>query len=390
MGPLSSSFAESVAKFSFKRIFLPIWVLFLGWCPLVAETTLYERSTRGDLFDVFGYDFQAVQYVTHMAQEMETLGGRYFQNPSELARNITVLIQAANQSSFQSAYLVDLLPGGGIKLTLRWDEYTRFEDVCEGLALAYLSRVAVWQHGASAAHDVPAWLSLGWGYLLQSRLRPAMMDPFIQDALKGRLMMPRDLFSDNPDRHSRQSLGLYGFWFFRFLESEIQNRQLFRQALSAFVGGLNPNAILVRVLPDSFESEADIDLWWAVGFQSHVRGRQTPFYTMEQSRNLVRRYAILTYEQKDGTDIRLTPGNWWSQRENNRFQIAVTDRLREIKLEMQKVNPVYYNSLLSLGLILTAVAEGDQELYESMVARFTEDLRDAQILELSIGQLTRE
>lgn len=378
------------------RLFLNrilVFAVVLSWAqvPLEAEETLYERNTRGHLFDIYGYNFGAVQYVTHMAQEMESLGARYFQNPSEQARNITVLIQPSQQTTQLSAYSVDLQPGGGIRLTIRWDELTRYEDVCEGLAIAYLARMAVWQHGASAAHNVPAWLSLGWGYLLQARLRPAMMDQFVQNALEERLMMPQELFAETPDRHSRERLALYGYWFFRFLESEVKNSRLFRQALSAFLSGLNPNSILVRALPNhSFESQEDIDLWWAVGFQSYVRSRQTPFYNMEDSRSLIRRFAILTYEQENGEDIRVTPGNWWGHRENKRFLIAVTDRLREVKMEMQKINPVYYNSLLSLGLILTAVEEGDKELYEEMLNRFTEDFREAQILELSVGQLIRE
>lgn len=369
------------------------WTRLLALCALclanvraAAPDDILERTSRDDLFQVIGLDFAGIQTVGAISDQMEGLGLHYFPEARALPEPIRVTLSP--DPGFPEPYRISPQPNGNFFIYVRWDADTRFGDVCQALASAFVRRAALWRFGREATP--PHWLELALGQLLEARIRPGYADTQREEALARPPMGLEELLAaQGPFGLEQEKVALNAVWFFRLLENRVADRVVFRRALAAFLKGLDPTYILVKVFPRQFAEPGDLEMWWAVGFQAMVRSRETPFFTMEQSRQLVGRLAIVTVDV-DGQDQRLAGTPLWTLREREEAASALRQRQREIKLEIQRVNPVYYNALLSLGLFFEAALQAPSEVEaEAANQRFLNDFREAQALELEIKRLLR-
>lgn len=349
---------------------------------------ILERSSREGMFQVIGTDFDGTQTVGAMADQMERLGLRYFPESRNIPEPIRVTLLSA--PAFDGAYTVSMQPNGNYFVYIRWDSDTRFGDVCQALASAFTRRVAIWRYGQSYGPKTPHWLELAFGQLLEAAIRPGYADTQREKALvRPPMGLDELLTARGPFDIDQEKVALNAVWFFRLLENRIPDRTLFRRVLAAFLKDLNPSYVMVKAFPGQFENQEQLEMWWAVGFQSMARSRETPFFTMEQSRELVRSLAIVT-ASVNGQDRRMAGPTLWQNRQVEEVMSALEMRHREIKLELQRVNPVYYNAVLSLGLFFeAAMTAEDAQTVVGANDRFLEDLRDAQELEIEIKRLLR-
>ncbi|WP_309381435.1 hypothetical protein [Cerasicoccus frondis] len=368
-----------------RALFIGLCLLMLGLPPARGQDIL-ERTSRDGLFQVIGVSFDGTQTVGAMADQMERLGLRYF--PEIRSVPLPIRITLMSNANFEAPYVVKMQPNGNFYVYIAWHEDTRFGDVCQALASAFVRRAAVWRYGQSAAENTPPWLELALGQLLEASIRPGYADVQRELALKRPPLGLEELLNaEGPFGVNEQKIALNAVWFFRLLENRIPERTFFRRVLAAFLQDLNPNYIMVKAFPNKFETRQDLEMWWAVGFQAMARSRETPFFTMGQSRDMVRDLAIVTVAI-NGEDQRMAGPALWEKRALPEVQSALELRRREIKLELQRTNPVYYNSILSLGLFFEVALAADQA--EPVLAandRFLEDYRNAQELELEIKRL---
>ncbi|GHC02615.1 hypothetical protein [Cerasicoccus arenae] len=355
--------------------------------PLAAQDVL-ERTSRDNVFQIIGVDFNGTQTVGAMADQMERLGLRYYPE----ARNLQAPIRVSllTEPDFDAPYFVKQQPNGNYFIYIAWNEDTRFGDVCQALASGFIRRTAVWRYGPSAGPLAPHWLELAFGQLLEAAIRPGYADVQRERALiRPPMGLEELLTARGPFELQQEKVALNAVWFFRLLENRIPDRTHFRRVLAAFLKDLNPNYVMVKAFPGQFDDQKSLEMWWAVGFQSMARSRETPFFTMEQSRELVRNLAIVTVSL-NGQDRRMAGPSLWENRGSQEVQSAMELRHREIKLELQRVNPVYYNSILSLGLFFeTAMSAQTAGPVNAANAHFLTDYRSAQELEMEIKRLLR-
>jgi len=349
---------------------------------------ILERTSRQGVFSVIGLSFDGTQTVGAMSDQMERLGLRYFPEAQDIPEPIRVML--VRSPDFEAPYTVKMQPNGNYFVYIDWNEDTRFGDVCQALASAFVRRTAVWRFGQSGGPAAPDWLELAFGQLLEAAIRPGYADVQREKALVRPPMGLEELLNaSGPFDLQQEKVALNAVWFFRLLQTRIPDRMHFRRVLAAFLKGLNPAYVLVKAFPGEFETREELEMWWAVGFQSMARSRETPFFSMEQSRELIRDLAIVTVNI-DGQDRRMAGPNLWEFRDRAEVASALKLRHREIKLELQRVNPVYYNAVLSLGLFFeVAMASEDLAAVKAANERFLGDYRAAQELEIEIKRLLR-
>ncbi|WP_269540736.1 hypothetical protein [Cerasicoccus fimbriatus] len=368
-----------------RALFFGLCLLALCARPAQAQDIL-ERTSRDGIFQIIGLSFDGTQTVGSMADQMERLGLRYF--PEIRNMSLPIRVTLLSDSQIDAPYTITFQPNGNYYVYIAWNEDTRFGDVCQALASALVRRAAVWRFGQAAGNNAPHWLELAMGQLLEASIRPGYADVQREKALKRPpLGLEELLTARGPFGIQQEQFALNSVWFFRLLENRIPDRTFFRRVLAAFLNDLNPNYVLVKAFPDKFDNKQDLEMWWAVGFQAMARSRETPFFTMPQSRDLVRELAIVTVNVK-GQDQRMAGAALWEQRALPEVQAAMELRHREIKLELQRINPVYYNSMLSLGLFFeVAMSAENPEPVQVANSRFLTDYRSAQELELEIKRL---
>ena len=99
----------------------------------------------------------------------------------------------------------------------------------------------------------------------------------------------------------------------------------------------------------------------------------------------VARLAVLQVDSPDGrTGVPL----------DSLLGVSDTDALKlralEIKVAFANINPVYHNSLVSLGKIYEAAAERDSEAFEKARAEFLSDFKNARAVSAEIMRLMRD
>ncbi|MEM9227888.1 MAG: hypothetical protein AAGA45_07955, partial [Verrucomicrobiota bacterium] len=266
------------------------------------------------------------------------------------------------------------------------------------LASGFLVRSAIWRFGQGAAATVPDWLELAMGLDLQVQLQPALIDEVLLTSREEPSWSLERIFSlkghealEQPEAR-RNSL-----WLMRYLRNQSPDREHYRRLMAGFLKNMPPVRLLVTAFPEKLGSQHEMDLWWAVGYQATIRARQTPFFDLDESIRIVRDGSFVTAEI-EGRDVRLGLESLFDYRGNVALARAAQQRVREIKLDLQKINPIYYNSLLSLGLAyeiwlaLPAPENSDdtaagEALYASAMTRFEQDFKTAQFLDLEIKRL---
>ncbi len=360
---------------------------------------VFLRKTSNHYFEVVGTDYNSVQYVTHMAQEAGEYCSNFVPMSNALPQPILVELVPAERAQFQAPFLIRPQTNGEVIVYLRWDESANFSDTCQALASAYMVRCAIWRFGHSAAGDVPDWLELALGLGLHVHLRPALIDEVVENSMQDEPWLLEDIFS------LKGSEGLHSptarracLWLVRFLQNQSPSREHFQRLMLGFLSNMPPYELLTASYPQKATDLYSTRLWWAVGYEATIRSRQSPFYSLYDSSKVVRELSSITAEQ-DGQDIRLALGQLYEFRGNNALRRAAQQRVREIKLELQKINPVYYNALLSLGLTYEAWIKleagredrgeptPDQMAFAEAFVLYQQDIEAAQLLDLEIKRL---
>ncbi|WOO39857.1 hypothetical protein [Rubellicoccus peritrichatus] len=354
-----------------------------------ADTELAERFSENNLFQVIGFSYEAVQFTGQMADQCVNLGKDYLPIPLNPPQPVLVKLVPQEAANSETPYYLRSQVDGGVHVYIHWGEDTKFEDVCQALASGMLQRTAIWHYGHDAGAKVPDWFELAFGQLLATKIRAALIDQQREEALDSGCMPAVDIVGvEGPFGENIDSIALNSVWFFRFLQAQAKDMTMFRRVCTAFLADLEPISVLVKGYPDEFKSIQELELWWEVGFQATVRGRQTPFYSMQESRELIRRFAFITF-QEDEVDVRVAVNDLRPYQEDDNYKVAVQNRLREVKIEIQKINPVYFNALLSLGVALEAANSVEESEYELGLEAFASDYSSAQKLELEIRRLLR-
>jgi hypothetical protein len=362
--------------------------------------TVQVRITQNNYFQIAGEDYISVQYVTHMAQKAGEYGSSLVAMSNALPLPILVELVPPDKAGFDSAFLIRPQPNGDVHVRIRWGEDTEFAQVCQALMSGYLVRCAIWRFGVEAAADVPDWFELGAGLGLELELRPALIDETVLSSREDNPWPLTRLFalkgSESDPEARRQCL-----WLLRFLQNQSPERDHFRRLMAGFLKNLPPFHLLVSAFPDQFTNQQNAELWWAVGYEMAIRARSAPFYSLDESIRLLRDSASITAELDNG-DVRARIHELFPYRGNPLMQKAALQRLREIKLQLQKVNPVYYNSLLSLGTVYETwlalppppedydpdaeLTEAEQAYFQA-IELFRSDYQAAQLLDLEIKRL---
>jgi len=346
---------------------------------------VYNRTTRNRYFEVIAEDYGSMQTVLQMAEEMGTLGSSYYAVSNRI-RPILVQLRRSSTVTFQGDYQIRPEVNGEVTIDIKWNGDTEMATVSQALASGFLNRAAIARFGIDATATVPDWLELAFSQLLLTELRSAYIDHLCAHALRVPMLKAAHLLNAQAPFVEGQALvANNAFFLFKYVESEL-DQDTFRRTLLKLLAGREPLGVLQHALPEILKNRKDLELWWAVGFQHYVRSRQGRFYAMRESRAWIERFAVMTLESAAGPQ-RLEGVQLWEMRHAPNMHRQVLQRLREIKLEVQKINPVYFNSLLSLGLVFEAIQAGSKEQFYQRYDQFLKDYADAVNLEMGILQL---
>lgn len=365
----------------------------LAEAPLTPEAPgpLDPRKTRvaeNPHFLIAGESLAGVTTLNRLSREMTAIAAATFNIPPRFARPVVVQLMPPEAMPGGPPYLISSGPRGGVTIAITWNSETSFEITCEALARGFLRQLgATWKPlPERTGYDPPDWLELGFSLLLEARLRGHLPDYFARLA---RQRSPRPLAdivgARGPYGTQARDLALDAYWLLRFLRREAGNRRTYQRMLTETMLGKDGYVAILEHYRGHFSDRASLELWWAVGFNDLVRGRQRLVSSPAESRLTVQRLAELT-PSWDGITRRVDLAALTHLREREEVREALRQRRLDANLALPQINPVYRNALISLIEAYEAYPLGE-EPFNTARQRFTEDLHAATQLHQAIDSL---
>ncbi len=350
----------------------------LFWAHVLAqpEPSVSYRTSQERHFEIVGPDFAAVQSVQEIASAMETLGRRKFGITEAPLRPVSLQLNTVDPDTVAVAFSVKFYADGEAHVLIAWHEYVSFVDICQAVATGYLRQHSR-DRDTSKGATVPDWLELATALELVTLLKPAVEDSFRERTLAADWMEGLAVLeARGPFGERLDAVRLHAYWMQEFISFYTIGVSDERLKLTAFLRGRPWQEVLANTrLRDHLKPDA-FEVRWATDFQNIVRGREPPYFSMGESRTLVQRAAAIV-AQLEGADRRLIGTQLWRWRENDRVRTGIRERLRTLKLDLLRINPVYQNALHSLGRCMEAILGDDEEAFREQQNQFISDMKAA-------------
>ena len=341
------------------------------------EPRLY--SYDGRLFAVVSDDYSAHSFAIRAVRGCEKLFDAYFANDDgklSLARKVD--LQFTGKKTDTPAR-VSVSKNGDVVLTFGWGKNLRLENFASAVAEGLLYKIAFESGGEAAVRRVPFWLKRAMSDLFEQTLRYGVPVEMAERGAKNPPSMPARVFE--MDGVSEKSLS-HPYWTF-VAAMRAAKGDAARFAYAALAGE-RPQKLESR-LRKCAPPSADFGLWWRCVLAGEIYARLGGVMSPARSAEEIARLAVLQVDSPDGrTGVPL----------DSLLGVSDTDALKlralEIKVAFANINPVYHNSLVSLGKIYEAAAERDSEAFEKARAEFLSDFKNARAVSAEIARLMRD
>lgn len=341
------------------------------------EPRLY--SYDGRLFAVVSDDYSAHSFAIRAVRGCEKLFDAYFANDDgklSLARKVD--LQFTGKKTDTPAR-VSVSKNGDVVLTFGWGKNLRLENFASAVAEGLLYKIAFESGGEAAVRRVPFWLKRAMSDIFEQTLRYGVPVEMAERGAKNPPPMPARVFE--MDGVSEKSLS-HPYWTF-ISAMRTAKGDAARFAYAALAGE-RPQKLESRLRKYAPPS-ADFGLWWRCVLAGEIYARLGGVMSPARSAEEIARLAVLQVDSPDGrTGVPL----------DSLLGVSDTDALKlralEIKVAFANINPVYHNSLVSLGKIYEAAAERDSEAFEKARAEFLSDFKNARAVSAEIMRLMRD
>lgn len=341
------------------------------------EPRLY--SYDGRLFAIVSDDYSAHSFAIRALRGGEKLFDAYFANADgklSLARKVD--LQFTGKKTDNPAR-VSVSKNGDVVLTFGWGKNLRLENFASAVAEGLLYKIAFESGGDAAVRRVPFWLKRAMADLFEQTLRYGVPVEMAERGAKNPPPMPARVFEMNAV--SEESLS-HPYWTFvaAMRTAKVDAPRFAYTALA----GETPQKLESRLRKYAPPS-ADFGLWWRCVLAGEIYARLGGVMSPARSAEEVARLAVLQVDSPDGrAGVQL----------DSLLNVSDTDALKlralEIKVAFANINPVYHNSLVSLGKIYEAAAERDSEAFEKARAEFLSDFKNARAVSAEIMRLMRD
>lgn len=352
-----------------------------------AEAENELRYLEKPHFIVVGMQLDSVHTMSNLATEAIRSLQRRVTIPKEFTPKILIQLVPAEEAFIETDYKV-YDNGAETVISYRWDASITLETAAEGIIEGIMRTLNRQRYGEAVSP--PVWLKLAMLEDLRVSLSNERLDYLTREAKFLPYMKLDQILNAKDDFGiARDVFSMHAYWLMRFFGYEIGSKTKERQLFEALSLQRDSAQVLTRAFPEYYADESTRSMWWAVGVQGQARSQGNVILSLGESRRRIQELAAVTAQISDA-DYRFSAGELWEERAKPEVQQAVIQNLREIKMEIPRVNPLYYNSLLSLGQMLEALAYGDEDAYHQLYQVYQKDMQQAHQFEQEIYPLLKD
>ena len=322
-------------------------------------------ETESFLF--FGKDLESLEFCRTATKHLEEITQDY----GLLANNRnegSKIIVALGEGRYPYEIVEKVL--GEIDLRFYWEKDLDLHLFCRGLTTCWLKRWA-WANQKDSSSMEGGLLLYAISWSLEKRLNPHLLLEKSSHWRKGSWRTEAEIWQNNGvlsnAEESRQWAYLcYQYWHYCEDAKPVLISKLLqgdkRLNLSISQGGKIP---------------------WKVYFANQLARGKSYIYSIADSEAWLEEKRYFEKEDK-----RIPLEMIWLYRDEDLIRFTVKDRILALKLVLRRINPVYYNSVLSLGICLEAFLEKDRPNFAKTLGTFLFDAQIAKEQQVEIEKIS--
>ena len=325
-------------------------------------------------FIVASRDADSAHYVDRLAKKLYGIVGEYVNLPDEYSEPIVIKLVPKEHWQSPAPFQTSAGVAGELSLHFGWDKDADFDWLVRGIVQVITTRAFVWHHGTSRVADMPYWLELALTEEARARMNPAKLSHIVETAqVTERLSVPTIILSTR-ETGANADLVINSFAMLRAMRREYGAET--RPFLSALIGSESPGITLAQSRPEIFHRQDAIESWWKRQYNHFLAKRTSVFWDTKQTRNQMLAWTRLNVSDSSEPLI-MTITQTWHMRDEPGVRQKIVDRVAEVHDHIEQANPVYFNSMLSLGKVWEAVRDSDLSGLQINYERFKNDFTAA-------------
>ena len=258
-----------------------------------------------------------------------------------------------------------------------------FEDEVEfhfRLTKAWIARWTWVVHGESQIPSIPHWFIVGLAMEFLAAQHPALPTVWGENMNGIQCLGLEELERvDVLATRGNESLRFQSWLLLRSIMRGTENLEERREILDVLLRGLGVEAFVSeRLLVDLSLGRRVIEAWWQVTLENTIWSPERSALSIFRSRFEVERLASWWSEDEaSGLPVWYPAEGFLDAREETATDLnlinALEARILAIKLKLPEINPVYANTLISLGRYYESLLVGEIESAELAWTQFSQD-----------------
>ena len=378
-------------RYSVRTVFIGLVLLCLvfRWVALGEDETIVW--IEGKAFDIIGTDNRSASFANALGEHVAEMCQRYLKVGShDFQGRILVTLLPKEHVCFKEDYQIQISPRGQVSLDICWDDLLSFETTCRAFTEAYLQRYARFNYGVGANKRIRYWVASALFSQVYLSLRPAQKIRYIRTSERSEMLEIWPLLSISLSEVSDETLDWYqGYWLLQILrESGLTYRQL-TQLFDRAIAGIDIMDELLKIVfpEDKEKSEDSLGTWWHDRLRDYLTREHEFFDSLQTSRSWI--------ESMENFDAYLASGGHlndlmelWTYRHDEALRSILSARCEIIRLRIERVNPAYFNTALSMGALYETVLEAENKHeFVSAVVTYLNDWEDTKRLHARVDEL---
>lgn len=342
---------------------------------------------RAGTFEFVAADQASLQVARRIGREVLEVCDALITPPQERIPRISVKLAPEGRGNLQgeSHRLYQDL-AGDYGLAVGWTSDLSAALFIQTLVESYLRQISYTLTDRERAERVPSWLIAALSLRVQAAFRPALVEYLRETGREIPMIRLETLLASRPLEDLLPSERIAAFWFLELVEQTFAQERRRRAFFDAIISGGPSLEVLRSQTQDRPGFGNGIEAWWVIGYQDLVHRESGIVLSLARSGKQV--HLLNRFELIDrGQPAFLPSTELWEFRDDPVVRRALANRLDQIRALLPRINPVFYNTLRGMGLVMQALLDGDREAYDARSAELVEELeqaallaRDAQIL----------
>ena len=319
------------------------------------------RSMGNDRFDVVGLHLRSVSYVNELSAFSIQIAERYLPTKGmAFPSNILISLRPEAHVDFEGDYCIRIAERGSVQVDLLWEDSMTLERTCYAISEALLVQYSVFNYGIEAANQLRSWTISALANDVYLTLRPAKFVDLLKATQEADVSELNGILE--PSRSGLAVPSAAGYWLLQTMKSGSLERTVLRSLYQQAIAGIDIEEALAAALWASQPTAEllPVQTWWEqqLGF---IFGKEYEVVeTMEVSREWLATLGRFDTRLNPGSqeakeELKLDLRAIWTHRAKSEVQELIQARYEILRLRMARINPAYYNSAHSLGVLFESI-----------------------------------